>query len=508
MRAADPRRRASPGALGRVGQRHARSHRVGSFAGSKRTETLGRFFAGVGRHCLDGTVAASGLDRVPGGSCEPRSGGARRASGVSVGCPRRPCAVDERGAGGARRVERSQGAHRGRARRRSGGVGSRSRVPRRIGAAAAAAQADAVCRALAVRPRPHHVRARRTRLGRKPACACVRWTAVMNDAILDLIDLASERLGGAVVFANDEFFAAKENLIKAAAPVWREGVYDERGKWMDGWETRRRRDLGPDAHDWCVVRLGARGIVHGIDVETAFFTGNYPESFALDACGLAGMPTPETLTQAAWHELHPRQPLQGDAHNRFAVERAAPATHLRLRIYPDGGVARLRVFGTVVPDWERLRRHGDVDLAAVEHGGTVVSCSDMFYGSRHNLIMPGEATHMGDGWETKRRRGPGHDWTIVRFGIGGSIRRLEVDTRHFKGNAPGACSVDAVRLDDGQPLDAAAWREVLPRTPLQPHARHMFEDELRPITDATHARLNIFPDGGIARLRIFGRPQS
>jgi allantoicase len=324
---------------------------------------------------------------------------------------------------------------------------------------------------------------------------------------LDLVDLASERLGAAVVAANDEFFAPKEHLIKAAAPVWREGEYTERGKWMDGWETRRRRDLGPGAHDWCVVRLGARGIARGVDVHTAFFTGNYPESCAIDACDLPGIGTVEALMRSRWREVLPRTPLEGDAHNLLVIEDAEPATHLRLRIFPDGGVARFRVHGEVVPDWDRLQRHGDVDLGAVEHGGTVVACSDMFYGSRHNLIMPGDATHMGDGWETKRRRGSGHDWTIVRLGAEGTIRRVEVDTRHFKGNAPGACSIDAVRIDDGQPIEGAAWRELLPRTPLQPHARHPFEEELAGLGHVTHARLNIFPDGGIARLRLYGRPK-
>jgi allantoicase len=324
---------------------------------------------------------------------------------------------------------------------------------------------------------------------------------------LDLVDLASERLGAAVVAANDEFFAPKEHLIKAAAPVWREGEYTERGKWMDGWETRRRRDLGPDAHDWCIVRLGARGIVRGVDIDTAFFTGNYPESCAIDACDLPGIGTVEALMRSRWREVLLRAPLEGDAHNLLVIEDAEPATHLRLRIFPDGGVARFRVHGDVVPDWDRLRRHGDIDLGAVEHGGTVVACSDMFYGSRHNLIMPGDATHMGDGWETKRRRGSGHDWTIVRLGAEGTIRRVEVDTRHFKGNAPGACSIDAVRIDDGQTIEGSAWRELLARTPLEPHARHPFEEELAGLGHVTHARLNIFPDGGIARLRLYGRPK-
>jgi allantoicase len=322
----------------------------------------------------------------------------------------------------------------------------------------------------------------------------------VSHPFIDLVDLASERLGGAVVLANDEFFAPKENLIKAAAPVCREGEYTERGKWMDGWETRRRRESGPDAHDWCVIRLGGRGIVRGVDVNTAFFTGNYPEACAIDACDLAGRPADDELRQASWREVLPRTALKGDASNLNEVAYGSPATHLRLRIFPDGGVARLRAYGDVHAEWERLRRRGDVDLAAAEHGGQVVRCSDMFYGSRHNLIMPGDATHMGDGWETKRRRGPGHDWTIIRLAAEGSIRRVEVDTRHFKGNAPGACSLE------GSP-DDHQWRELLPRTPLQPHARHSFEEELSAIGDVSHVRFNIFPDGGVGRLRLFGRPK-
>ena len=320
----------------------------------------------------------------------------------------------------------------------------------------------------------------------------------MTPSFVDLVDLASERLGAAVLAANDEFFAPRENLITLAPAVWREGKYTERGKWMDGWETRRRRDAGD--HDWCIVRLGARGIVRGVDVDTSFFRGNFPESCAIDACDVAGVPAVDELMGAGWREIVPRSALDGDAHNLIAVERDGPATHLRLRIFPDGGVARLRVYGEVVADWPRLRRQGDVDLAAVEHGATVAACSDMFFGSRHNLIMPGDATHMGDGWETKRRRGPGHDWTVVRLGAEGIIRRVEVDTRHFKGNAPGACSLEGSR-------DQHAWQELLPHTPLQPDTRHRFEEELMAIGDVLYVRLNIFPDGGVARLRLFGRPK-
>jgi len=323
---------------------------------------------------------------------------------------------------------------------------------------------------------------------------------------VDLVDLAAERLGAAVIVANDEFFAAKENLIRREPPIWREGEYTERGKWMDGWETRRRRASDPGDHDWCILRLGARGVVCGVDVETTFFTGNYPEACAIDVCDLKGMRTPQELERAAWREILPRTRLVGHAHNPIEISHAPAATHLRLRIVPDGGVARLRVHGEVVADWDRLRRRGEVDLAAVEHGGAVVGCSDMFYGSGHNLIMPGEARNMGDGWETQRRRGSGHDWTIVRLGTAGTIRRIELDTRFFKGNAPGACSLEAAVIEHAG-LDDAQWQELLPKTPLQPHAGHIFEDDVKRVADATHVRLNIFPDGGVGRLRLFGNPR-
>jgi allantoicase len=333
----------------------------------------------------------------------------------------------------------------------------------------------------------------------------------MTGSFTDLVDLASERMGGAVVAANDEFFAPRDRLVRDAPAVWREGEYTERGKWMDGWETRRRRDADEDSHDWCLIRLGARGIVRGVDVDTSFFKGNFPAACAIDACEVGGMPTPAELERAAWEPLLSRTALQGDRHNLFEIAPAPPATHLRLRIFPDGGVARLRVYGEAVPDWARLRLRGDVDLGAAENGGVVVACSDMFFGSRHNLIMPGDATHMGDGWETKRRRGPGHDWTIVRLGARGSMRRVEVDTRHFKGNAPGACSLDGFDGDEAAALrlagaGAGGWKALLPRTALQPHARHSFEDSIANIGDVTHVRFNIFPDGGVGRLRLFGRP--
>jgi allantoicase len=324
----------------------------------------------------------------------------------------------------------------------------------------------------------------------------------------DLVDLAAERLGGAAVLANDEFFAPKENLLRAAPAEWREGVYTERGKWMDGWETRRRRSPG---HDWCIVRLGVPGIVRGIVVDTSYFLGNYPEHCSLDGCHVDGAASADALgREARWKEMLPRTALQGDTRNVIPVDGAAVVTHVRLNIFPDGGVARLRVHGDVTPDWAALARGGDVDLAAMEHGGWVVVCSDMFFGHRQNLILPGRSTHMGDGWETRRRRGPGNDWTIVRLGRAGAIRRVELDTDHFKGNAPGACAMSWCHAP-GATAEALAstavkWQVLLPRTDLQPHTRHRFERELQTANEATHVRLDIYPDGGVARLRVFGRP--
>jgi allantoicase len=320
-----------------------------------------------------------------------------------------------------------------------------------------------------------------------------------------LVDLASERLGGAVIAANDEFFAPKERLVLAAPPIFIPDKYTDRGKWMDGWETRRRREAG---HDWCIVRLGLAGVARAVVVDTAHFTGNYPEACSLDVACVPGYPPAEAVAEAAnWTTVLDRSPLTGDSENRFDL-REAEATHVRLNIYPDGGVARLRVLGEVRPDWNAIARAGgDVDLAALANGGLVVACSDMFFGGMQNLILPGPSRGMHDGWETRRRRGPGHDWAIVRLGRPGSIRRIEVDTTHFKGNAPGSCSLDASRMagPTAPAAGGAIWQPLLPRTALQPHTRHAFEDGIADVDAATHVRLNIYPDGGVARLRLFGR---
>jgi allantoicase len=326
-----------------------------------------------------------------------------------------------------------------------------------------------------------------------------------------LVDLASARLGGAAIATNDDFFAEKENLVKDEAPIWIGDKYTDRGKWMDGWESRRRRTPG---HDWCVVRLGMPGVIRGVVVDTAFFKGNYPE-----ACWLEGavLPHGATLSDAVhWVPVLGRQLLQGDHRNAFAVDVPWRFTHVKLHIDPDGGVARLRVHGEVVPEPVDVAGPGDapagavpqVDLAALEHGGQVLAASDMFFGNRHHLNLPGASRGMHDGWETRRRRGPGHDWALLRLAARGTIDRVIVDTSHFKGNAPGTCTLevaDAPGLSDLAP-EAYTWRPLLSSTPLTPHTVHEFTtDVLAEAGPSTHAILRIHPDGGVARLRLFGR---
>jgi allantoicase len=325
-----------------------------------------------------------------------------------------------------------------------------------------------------------------------------------------VIDLAAARVGGRAVLANDEFFAPKSNLLKPGSPVFLEGKYTSRGKWMDGWETRRRRAPG---FDWCVVRLGVPGVVRAVTVDTRHFRGNHPEACSLDAAALAEESdrTRKRLGGSAvpWATLLQRSPLAGDSLNEFPVTSESRITHVRLNIYPDGGVARLRVWGEARPDWTALeRKAGHLDLAALRNGGVPLAASDQFFSDPLNLLMPGGPEDMSDGWETRRRRGPGHDWVILRLGARGSIDAVRVDTTHFKGNFPDSCRLegcDAPGLEGTVlPDEGAPWRELVPRTKLKADTQHRFRAVGRS-GPVTHVRFSIYPDGGVARLRLYGR---
>jgi allantoicase len=323
-----------------------------------------------------------------------------------------------------------------------------------------------------------------------------------------LPDLASRQLGGSVVFANDELFAEKENLISPAAPVFAAGEFGHKGKVYDGWETRRRREPG---HDHAIVRLGCPGIVHGVVVDTAFFRGNYPPEISIEAACVEGYPSPAELAEVSWHPLVGRTAARGDSANRYPVTDHRRWTHVRLSIYPDGGVARLRVHGEVVPDPAFLT--GTVDLAAAENGGRVVGCSDAFYSAPANLIAPGRAADMSDGWENARRREPGNDYVLIRLAAAGQPDYVEIDTTCFVGNAPGWVTLTATDRDEASEASEASgvgkadevgdgWWVVLPRTRVQPDTRHRFTVESH--RAATYVRLDVYPDGGLSRLRVYG----
>jgi allantoicase len=334
-----------------------------------------------------------------------------------------------------------------------------------------------------------------------------------------LVDLAAAALGGRVLGASDEFFAEAANLIQPGRGVFEGGKFTDRGKWMDGWESRRRRANPPD-HDWCVLALGAPGEVLGFDVDTNHFVGNHPPFASIDGLLAPATAALDDLAGRAWTELLAQAPLRPGSQNLFAALARGPMSHVRLNIFPDGGVARLRVFGRVIPpdagaagaderDAE-TRAHvpaGLVDLAAVKNGGLALACSDAFFGPMNNLLLPGRAANMGGGWETRRRRGPGHDWILVRLGARGAPAAIEIDTAHFKGNYPDRFWLEAIDAPAGARItDLVAspdWRALLLETKLAPDARQFFDVQAG--APATHVRLSVFPDGGVSRLRVWGR---
>lgn len=314
----------------------------------------------------------------------------------------------------------------------------------------------------------------------------------------ELPDLAARPVGGAVLWANDDTFAERENLIKPAPAEFRPATFGHRGQIYDGWETRRRRDVQPDDHDSVVVRLAAPALVRGIVVDTAWFTGNYPPTIAIDAARIEGYPPVGDVVKANWTPIVPRQPASPNTRNLFEVNSSRRWTHIRLSIFPDGGVARLRVHGEALLD-PHDATGAPLDLAALINGGRVINCSNMFYGAPNNLLHPGNARTMGEGWETARRRDSENDWVHVQLGGHANLTTVELDTSYFIGNCPGSASLMGFDATDAN----GEWCELLERTALQPDTRHRFRlDHSRPVTDI---KMDIYPDGGMARLRAFGQ---
>ena len=317
------------------------------------------------------------------------------------------------------------------------------------------------------------------------------------------VNLADARLGAVALDCSDDFFADRQRMLNPEPAVFVPGKYDANGKWMDGWESRRKRGPG---HDWCIVRLARPGVVHGVDLDTSHFTGNFPPAASLEACDVA---TAEPGADAPWAPLLPSVNLKGNSHHYFPLDGARRVTHLRVNLYPDGGLARLRVYGT--PDFDPTPDpDGLVDLASALNGATVVAANNQHFGLASALLMPGRGANMGDGWETRRRREPGHDWCVIALARPGVIEAVEVDTAHFKGNYPDRCALHGAYVAGGTPeslvTQAMFWPRLLPEQKLQMDHRHHFRAELAPHAPVTHVRFDIFPDGGVSRLRLRGRP--
>jgi allantoicase len=315
------------------------------------------------------------------------------------------------------------------------------------------------------------------------------------------LNLADPRLGAEAMSASDDFFAPKERMLNPEPAIFIPGKYDEHGKWMDGWETRRKRVAG---HDWCIVRLGRAGVIKGVDLDTSHFTGNYPAAASIEACH---SPDLNTSDLPQWREILPATNLKGDSHHYLPITGDQGYTHVRLNIYPDGGLARFRVYGQPLRDWDASDRAVLYDLAAMENGGYVVAANNQHFGAAANMLMPGRGIHMGDGWETRRRREPGSDWCIIALGHAGKIKRVEVDTAHFKGNYPDRCSLQAARVlggtDDSLIPQSMFWPTLLAEQKLEMDRQHSFAGELAELGPVSHVRFNIIPDGGVSRLRLW-----
>jgi len=325
-----------------------------------------------------------------------------------------------------------------------------------------------------------------------------------SPAFTALTDLAAERLGGKVLYATDDFFAEKENLILPTRGIFITDKYTDRGKWMDGWESRRKRTPG---HDWAVIQLATSGKITGFDIDTNFFLGNHPPHASIEAVNLESTDGITNWEDVNWKEILPKSHLDAGSQNFYECQSDEIFTHLRLHIYPDGGVARFRVYGEVFKNWDAVAISETLDLAAAINGGQAIACNDMFFSAMSNLIMPNRGVNMGDGWETKRNRTPNNrDWVILKLAHKGTVDKIVVDTCHFKGNYPDSCSIEfCVSDNDLEVVNDGNWQTLLPQQKLSADNEHEYVKEINIHPAITHVRLNIFPDGGISRLRLFGK---
>ena len=324
----------------------------------------------------------------------------------------------------------------------------------------------------------------------------------IDSAIKGLVNLASPKMGTKILAFSDDFFGEVTRMLNDKDPIFIEDKYDNHGKWMDGWESKRRRDGG---NDWAIIKLGSAGIISKIEIDTSYFTGNFPPFFSLE--GIYSETEPDK--DSNWKTLIDKTSLIGDCKNNFELNLKETLNFIRLQIFPDGGVARIRLFGEVRYNWKQFNSGEIIELSSLKLGGSILAYNNAHYGDVSALLSDGRGKTMGDGWETRRRREPGNDWIIIKLAQKGNIEKIEIDTAHFKGNYPDRASIQATSIDKNITTkdliqNSENWTIILDETKLSADNIHTYKINSNSKNEATHIRLNIYPDGGVSRLRIFG----
>ena len=324
-----------------------------------------------------------------------------------------------------------------------------------------------------------------------------------NNSMQGLVNLASPKMGTKILAFSDDFFGEVTRMLNDKDPIFIEDKYDNHGKWMDGWESKRRRDGG---NDWAILKLGSAGIISKIEIDTSYFTGNFPPFFSLEGIYSETEPNKDSN----WKSLIAKTNLVGDCKNNFELNLKEKFNFVRLQIFPDGGVARIRLFGEVKYNWDRFNNEEIIELSSLRLGGSILAYNNAHYGDVSALLSEGRGKTMGDGWETRRRREPGNDWIIIKLAQKGIIEKIEIDTAHFKGNYPDRASIQAISIDKNITTkdliqSSENWDVILDETKLTADNIHEYEINSNSKAEATHIRLNIYPDGGVSRLRIFGK---
>jgi len=316
------------------------------------------------------------------------------------------------------------------------------------------------------------------------------------------IDLAQPRLGSKIIFKTDDFFASANRIINPLPPIFKEGIFDKNGKWMDGWESRRKRVPG---HDYLIIKLGKPGRIHKIDVDTSHFIGNQPSMISLEGCNSNS----KNIKNLKWKTLISKKKTKPNSHHLFSVSSKLIFTHIKLNIFPDGGVARLRLYGSIT-NKNNNHRNKIINLASLLNGASVIACNNEHFGKAENILAPGKAKNMSDGWETRRRRNKGCDWLILNCIKGQKINKIEISTQHFKGNFPNYCSIQATFIQSKKSSQSIVktsnkWNYLLQKVKLSANKTHKFKNKLMKNNNINYLKINIFPDGGISRFKIFGK---